>query len=166
MAKQKVASELETTLKGLFAKAEPADVAILTFGFVSGWEGVTVLDYLIKSVSGAVDSSTGIGKLKANAAALDSDVEWLFANSPTGALAKLLGGLQGSPPSSPSPMVLSRADALTQVKAYEAKLALACMGAVVAYAVTRPGFLPAMLQMAATVGGDIAKLAPMALAGL
>lgn len=163
--KTKEPSELEIILKDLFKKADPADVAIMTFGFVSGWEGITMLDYLIKGVGEVLDSSTNLGKLKANASALDNDVSWLVNNSPTGALARLLGGGSSSG-SDQNTIPISKTEALTQIKAYEAKLALGCMGAIIAYAVTRPGFMPALLQMAATVGGDIAKLAPMALAGL
>jgi hypothetical protein len=163
VAKEK---ELGRTVAELLQSESGPDYLIITMGFIAGWEGVTMLDYLVKS-TGIDDPNTPIGKLKANANALESDIGWVVANSPTGALAKLLGQVSpGTASSTPWPqnaiVPTTEAQALAQAKAYQAKLGLACMGAVVSYAVTRPGFLPALMGMAGDIIKDVAAV-PIAL---
>ena len=144
--------DIEAQVLELLKSEHGPDYLIVIMGFTAGWSGVTMLDYLVQNV----ESSTGIGKLKANADALKNDVGFLVSNTPTGALVKLLQGLRGEPSVASPPS--TQEQALQQLQTYEAKLALACMGAIVAYAVTRPGFLPALMGMAGDIVKDIAAV--------
>ena len=150
---QKQAEKFQERMQEAILATEGPDLLIISLGFISGYQGITMLDYLVKSV--VDDPSSPIGKLHANAAKLESIVSEGVALSPTGALIKILSG-------DVTPTVTSQETTQAYLDAQWAKIGLGCMGAIIAYAVTRPGFMPALMAMAGNVAKDIAAV-PIAL---
>jgi hypothetical protein len=146
---QKQAEKFQEKMQEILLATEGPDLIIISLGFISGYQGITMLDYLIKSV--VDDPSTPLGKIHANAQKLEGLVSEGVALSPTGALIKILSG-EVTPTSTPQENTQQYLDAQW------AKIGLGCMGAIIAYAMTRPGFMPALLGMAGNVIKDIAAV--------
>jgi hypothetical protein len=146
---QKQAENFQEKMEAALLATEGPDLIVLSLGFISGYQGITMLDYLVKSV--VDDPSSPIGKLHAAAAKLEGIASEGVALSPTGALIKILSG--EITPTTSSPETTQQ-----YLEAQWAKIGLGCMGAIIAYAVTRPGFLPALMAMAGNVVKDIAAV--------
>lgn len=146
---QKQAEKFQEKMQEILLATEGPDLIIISLGFISGYQGITMLDYLIKSV--VDDPSTPLGMMHANAKKLEGLISEGVALSPTGALIKILSG-EVTPTSTPQENTQQYLDAQWS------KIGLGCMGAIIAYAMTRPGFMPALIGMAGNVIKDIAAV--------
>jgi hypothetical protein len=126
--------------------------------------GVNVIDYFLNNIEPA-----GIKRMNANIKGLEGEISKYFSGPqpPTPTLTSLIDGTWKNlhddyiGHQAYSSNVLN-AQQLSNYESYlTSHIALGCMGAITAYMITRPGFLPALMQMAGVVAGDIAKLLPM-----
>lgn len=121
------------------------DAVILALGFYAGAEGLNIIDYFLQGAEPA-----GVSKLKANVAALESAAASLFKGSATTAIPITLTSFLNTDWQTQDPELPQQ-----YYDALAAKMALGCMGAIYAYAFTRPGFLPALMQLAGSVLKDL-----------
>ena len=181
MAYPKNKPSIETRFEDLVNSADLADLMVLSMGFYAGWEGATVIDAFIKStgadaigsmlnplklrVSNAkqdpvVAAAMGVGSYIGFAATLNPFVTVLAGNW-FGSMAKGMESPQTPNGTSVNPNSyidygkMTNAQQATLNDATKAKIAMGCIGAILAYAVTRPGFLPALMGLAGNIVGDL-----------
>jgi hypothetical protein len=145
---------IEEHVATLAANVSPADLAILAMGFYAGYNGVTMIDYFMKGLS-----PTAVSNLQSTIDAAEN-IATISSFTPLAAM-QVWDWISGKSDSAPETTVSSTMSAEHKKlisDATTAKIALGCMGAIVAYAFTREGFLPALLGMAGDLASNLTKI--------
>jgi len=163
-AKQ-VVGKIESKIQSLVDSTNAADIVIMGMGFWAGFEGGTILDTFFSPKNGQSGSHSlnpfqpSIEKAKSDpvVGAIMAGAGYIgFAATLNPFVAQWMQN-EVSPYSVQATQAQAQALTPEQNKlltdATKAKVAMGCIGAIAAYAFTRPGFLPALMGMA----GDIVK---------
>jgi hypothetical protein len=152
--------EYRSRMSTILTSASGPDLVILGLGFYAGWEGVTLIDYFIKDLPG------GVQGLQNDILAVETAGITILPQAVFGEASQIWNQITGNQPANAAPSQ-PQADLATYAKygqltadqkqilnnAMVARIALGCLGAIAAYAFTRPGFLPALMQMAGDIVG-------------
>lgn len=150
MVKEHPIDKLTEALDKLLGEAPPQDILILAMGFIAGANGYTPLSALFKS-SGVLSSTDSLQEKAAKGDATAGFMSGLTSipGLPIvgGIAGGLIAGLNGLFPTAP----LSEPEKVTY-DATMAKLSLACIGAIEAYAITRPGTVAGIGEIVKGIG--------------
>jgi hypothetical protein len=151
-------------IQSLVDSTNAADLMIMGMGFFAGWEGGTILDTFFKgnlSSGGSASISLNPFQPSIDRARSDPAVAAIMAGAGYLGFAATFNPfvsawLQGQVGNQFA--IQKTAEQTTTLTpelgdATKAKIAMGCIGAIAAYAFTRPGFLPALMGLA----GDIIK---------
>jgi hypothetical protein len=151
MKKADKADKLSVIMDRLLAEIKLEDLLIMSAGALAGSQGYTPLSALIKGMSGGQAAETGVDPLKLAVAAFGPGIglayNWPLLLGPLGPFIGLAVGqfvkADGTPPTE------------TEKEAITKTMALASVGMIEAYAITRPGAIQGIADLVGSIAGVI-----------
>jgi hypothetical protein len=157
--KAKTTDELLEWLKA----AEPMDYLIGSAGFIAGMNGLTPMTLIIGTITGRTASNlttmqdkaaSGDEVAKAQLRFMDGS---LMGVSPAfGLINVMVGGMTNAPTGDG----MSPEDRKTYQEGWMAKISLGCLGFIEAIAITRPGAMAAVANLASSAIGSVGAIIP------
>lgn len=158
---KKTNDELLKWLEG----AEPLDYLIGSAGFIAGMNGLTPMTLIIGTITGRTASNLTVMQDKAAQGDEIAKAQLRFMDGSLMGISPALGIINvmvGGATNSPVGDGMSPEDRKAYQEGWMAKISLGCLGFVEAIAITRPGAMAAVANLASsaigTVGGIIPKL--------
>jgi|WetSurMetagenome_2_1015567.scaffolds.fasta_scaffold104612_3 hypothetical protein len=154
MVKAKLPDGLVDVVDRLTKEADPTDLFILSAGFIAGYHGYTPVTSLMKLGGGAISSIDDM-KQKAKNGDVVAGFELGFGlgggvlGAGIGAAYSAFSGVFSHVSNSPDIPVDKKKEILEGLIAH---LSMACIGAIEAYAITRPGTIAGIGEIAKGIG--------------
>lgn len=155
-AKKEKTEEVIDRLDRFMSELAPADALIMSMGFYAGYNGYTPLTAIINQTGSGGYYQNLIDRANRGDVAAGFQGGLMFGGGLLGAsLGAMYSAFKGPIDALTGNPAVGEAERQDIIKGFQAKIAMACMGAIEAYAITRPGTIQGIGEIVKGIGDII-----------